>query len=93
MKAYGMKRKDTCQCCQDPQCIDRKYRHMRGHSKNERKNMEKSRKSAERQRGQKELYLLKGRENVPAIEDNGIRGVWTQVTILSETSEYTGEDV
>ncbi len=48
MKAYGVKRKDTCQFCQDIGCLDRKYRLMRGKSRTHRKNSLKQAKSSQR---------------------------------------------
>jgi len=56
MKAYGVKRSDACNLhCEDPGCIDLKYRIMRGHSHTSRKNAFKQAKSAERFKARESL--------------------------------------
>lgn len=56
MKAYGVRRSDTCHIqCGDGGCLERKYRHMRGHTKTQRHAVVKSPKSAARIRGKQAL--------------------------------------
>lgn len=61
MKAYGMKRKDVCDKsnhCLDRNCIDHKYRLMRGKSRKHRKNALKVPKSAERFKAKCQMMIF-----------------------------------
>jgi len=57
MKAYGVKRSDTCGSnnCSDDSCIGNKYRRIRGKSKHHRKNAFKVPKSSFRFKNKVEM--------------------------------------